>query len=133
MWLDCDNISSGSDWHGAIGTALDNCKALIPVISNKYIHSRFCKGELYTADGDRKMIFPVFVEDVDLSASEISRGVKFIVSGINWSLFRSGLDDYTTSLSSLVQGMKEKGVYLACKRVIANFSSSDLENPVLHL
>ena len=109
MWLDCDNISPGSDWHGAIGTALDNCKAIIPIISNKYMQSRFCKGELYTADGDKKLIFPVFVEDVDFSASEVSRGVKFVVSGINWTFFRSGLEDYSVSLSKLIQGMREQG------------------------
>lgn len=109
MWLDCDDISSGSDWHGAIGTALDNCQALIPVVTNKYVASRFCKGELYTADSDKKLIFPVFLEDVDLSASELSRGVKYIIAGINWTFFRSGLEDYTVSLTKLIQGMKEKG------------------------
>lgn len=113
MWLDTDDISSGSDWHGAIGTALDNCKAIIPVITSKYVSSTFCKKELYNADGDRKLIFPVFLEDVDLSASELSRGVKYIISGINWTFFRDGLEDYAISLSKLVQGMKEKGTAVA--------------------
>lgn len=109
MWLDSDDISSGSDWHGAIGTALDNCTAVVPVITNKYVASRFCKGELYTADSSKKLVFPIFLEDVDLSATELSRGVKFIIAGINWTFFRSGLDDYDVGLSKLAQGMREQG------------------------
>lgn len=110
MWLDSDDISSGSDWHGAIGTALDYCKAVVPIITNKYVASRFCKGELYTADSSKKLIFPVFLEEVDLSASELARGVKYIISGINWTFFRSGLDDYNVSVEKLIKGMREQGM-----------------------
>lgn len=114
MWLDCDDISSGSDWHGAIGTALDHCKAVLPVITDKYLASRFCKGELYTADSDKKLFFPIFLEQVDLSASELSRGVKYIIAGINWTFFRPGVDDYNASLMKLMQGMREKGSRANC-------------------
>ena len=41
-WLDSDDIPAGSDWHGAIGTGLDSCKAILCVISSKYIQSRYC-------------------------------------------------------------------------------------------
>lgn len=109
MWLDSDEIRSGSDWHGAIGTGLEGCKAVVAVITRKYITSRYCKGELYTADGGKKLVFPVFLEDVDLSATELSRGVKYIISGINWTFFRSGVEDYSASLANLTQGMREKG------------------------
>ena len=109
VWLDSEDISSGSDWHGAISTALDQCLAIIPVMTNKYVGSRFCKGELYTADTNGKLHFPVFQEDVDLSVSEVSRGVKYIIAGINWTFFRSGVDDFGTAFAKLLQGMKEKG------------------------
>ena len=109
VWLDTDDIISGSDWHGALGTALDSCKAVIPVITQKYISSHFCKGELYMANSERKLIFPIFLEDVDLSANELTRGVKFIISGVNWTMFRSGVEDYNNSLEKLIQGMNEKG------------------------
>ena len=61
------------------------------------------------ADSNNKLIFPVFLEDVDLSATELSRGVKFIISGINWTMFRSGIEDYNVSLQKLVLGLKERG------------------------
>ena len=32
----------GSDWHGAVGTGLFKCRALIAVITNKYITSHYC-------------------------------------------------------------------------------------------
>ena len=42
-WLDADDIPAGSDWHGAIGTGLDACKAILCVVSNKYIQSRYVR------------------------------------------------------------------------------------------
>ena len=32
----------GSDWHGPVGTGLFKCRALIAVITNKYITSHYC-------------------------------------------------------------------------------------------
>ena len=108
VWLDLESIPSGKDWHGAIGTGLQDCVAIIPVITRKYIDSRFCMNELYTADGDKKMIFPIMYENVDLASTESGRALKFIVSGINWTMFRTGLDDYSDSLQKLIEGMKER-------------------------
>ena len=60
VWLDMEDITAGktllscdadspslsllpgSDWHAAIGTGLYHCKALIAVITKKYILSRYC-------------------------------------------------------------------------------------------
>ncbi len=61
------------------------------------------------ANSDAKDVFPVFLEDVDLSANERTRGVKFIISSVNWTMFRSGVEDYKVSLDKLVQGLSEKG------------------------
>ena len=109
VWLDLESIPSGSDWHGAIGTGLHDCASIIPIITQKYIGSRYCMNELYSADGDKKWIFPIMYQDVDLANSEEGRALKFIVSGINWSMFRPGQDDYSKSLQRLVEGMRQKG------------------------
>ena len=61
------------------------------------------------ADSNMKLIFPLFFEDADLSANELTRGVKFIISGINWTMFRPGIEDYNVSLGKLIQGLKEQG------------------------
>ena len=56
VWLDADDIPTGSDFHVEIGVAL---KTLIPVLTKKYVHSRYCKGELYVANGENKVLVPV--------------------------------------------------------------------------
>ena len=109
VWLDLEDIPAGSDWHGAIGTGLHKCRVIIPIITRKYIGSRYCINELYTADGDKKLIFPIVFEDVEFSDTETGRGVKFVISSINWTMCRPGVDDYSSSIQKLVQGMKEKG------------------------
>ena len=109
IWLDAEDISAGCDWYSAIGQGLENCKGIIAVITNKYINSHYCKSELYTANNDRKLIFPTMFEDVDFSLSATAKGVKYIISGINWTMFRASIDDYHTSLARLCQGMKEQG------------------------
>ena len=109
VWLDLESIPSGSDWHEAIGAGLHKCSFIIPIITDKYINSRYCMNELYTADSDKKLIFPVMYEDVELASTEGGRALKFIVSSINWTMFRPGKDDYAVSLQSLIKGMKLKG------------------------
>ena len=112
VWLDLESIPAGSDWHGAIGTALQECSVIIPVVTQKYISSRHCMNELYTADADKKTIFPVVYEDVDFESTEAGRGLKYIISSINWVMFRPGKDEYSGSLQKLIKGMNERGTRL---------------------
>ena len=65
--------------------------------------------QLYTADGDKKSVFPIVFEDVSLEESEAGRGVKFVISGVNWTMCRPGVDDYNHAISRLMQGMKDRG------------------------
>lgn len=109
MLLIRQDIHSGSDWHEAIGGGLYDCAAILPVITNKYLSSSYCIKELYTADGDRKLIFPLMFEDVDFDQNETSKGVKFTISSINWTMCRPGQDDYNSSVSRLIQHLREKG------------------------
>lgn len=46
VWVDMNDIPAGSDWHGAIGTGLSGCKAILPVLTNKYLNSRYCVNEV---------------------------------------------------------------------------------------
>lgn len=103
------DIHSGSDWHNAIGGGLYSCRAILPVITEKYLSSSYCIKELYTADGDRKHIFPLMYEDVDFDKDQGAQGVKFTISSINWTMCRPDKDDYNTSISRLIQHLKEQG------------------------
>ena len=40
VWLDVDDIPTGSDFHKEIGLALQSCRALIPVLTKRYVQSR---------------------------------------------------------------------------------------------
>ena len=110
MWLDAEDIRAGSDWYSAIGRGLESCRGIVAVITNQYIDSHYCKSELYTANNDKKLIFPILFEDVDFNSSSAAQGVKYIISGINWTMFRPHVDEYHISLERLVHGMKGRGI-----------------------
>eukprot|EP00656_Telonema_subtile_P039771 TRINITY_DN44853_c0_g1_i2.p1 TRINITY_DN44853_c0_g1~~TRINITY_DN44853_c0_g1_i2.p1 ORF type:complete len:365 (+),score=78.54 TRINITY_DN44853_c0_g1_i2:136-1230(+) len=110
VWLDAEDIPAGCDWHGAIGKGLSNCKAIVSVVTNKYLGSRFCVNELYTADSDMKLIFPIIFEDVNFEACESAQGVKFVISGTNWTMCRPGMDDYEESLQKLLLALRKEGL-----------------------
>jgi DNA-binding beta-propeller fold protein YncE len=62
-------------------------------------------------------------EDVDFSLSESAKGVKFVISGINWTMCRPGVDDYTISLEKLIASMRDKGIG------VSHFKSSAGDTP----
>ena len=107
VWLDTDDIPTGSDFHVEIGVALKSCRALIPVLTKKYVHSRYCKGELYVANGENKVLVPVIYED-GWDEGEEGAGVNYIIAAYNWAFFRPNKDDQKTSLDKLVHGIKLK-------------------------
>lgn len=88
--------------------------------------------QLYTADGDKKAIFPIIFEDLDFEATEFGPGVKFVISAVNWTMCRPRLDDYNLNISKLIMGLKAKGLKLLISRLHGEtiailFISSDLE------
>ena len=107
VWVDTVDIPSGSDWHLAIGEALQKCRALIAVISKKYLLSKYCKNELFMAESVHKPIFPVLLEEVDFSGSRESAGVLYTISGINWVHVKG---QYMDAVQRLLEGMREKGI-----------------------
>ena len=66
--------------------------------------------QLYTADSDSKLIFPIMFEDIDFSSSEAGPGIKFVISSVNWTMCRPDIDDYNNSISKLMHSMKERGL-----------------------
>jgi hypothetical protein len=65
---------------------------------------------LYTANADEKLIYPLMFEDVNFSANERARGVKYVIAGYNWTMFRPGKDDYYASLEKLIKGLTERNL-----------------------
>lgn len=66
--------------------------------------------ELCQVQGKGKEIFPIIYEKVDFKASEQARAVDMMISRYQFTFFRPGEDDYTTSLKEIVAGLKAKGL-----------------------
>ncbi len=108
VWLDTEDIPSGSEWHAEIGEGLRSCKALVAVITQKYVRSKYCKNELFMADSSHKAIFPVFLEEVDVSTEDA--GVSYTISSINWIRVAPGEEGYREGVARLLKGMMDKGI-----------------------
>lgn len=109
VWMDLTDISSGSDWHSAIGVGLRKCRALIVIITHKYIRSKYCRNELFMADSLQKDVFPIFLEEVTFDSAE-DAGVQYAISSINWIMMTPGKLTYSEAFKQLLDGMIKKGV-----------------------
>ena len=104
-------VPPGSSWYGDAGTAIRNCRALIAIITKKYLTTPYCSSELYTADKEGKKLYFAFLEDIDYGASDPARAVQYLVSKTNWTtsfMFKTGVNDYGTSLGNLIKALKGK-------------------------
>ncbi len=109
VWMDVTDISSGSDWHSAIGVGLRKCRALIAIVTHKYIRSKYCRNELFMADSLQKDVFPIFLEEVTFDSPE-DAGVQYAISSINWIMMTPGKLAYSEAFKQLLGGMIKKGV-----------------------
>ena len=86
----------GSGWASHIGSALDNSKGFIAVITSNYIKSDYCTKQLKMARRRKMNIFPVIHEEVDYTQSENMSGVELVIQGIK---FPPNAPNYTYSQS----------------------------------
>ena len=107
VWLDEEDIPAGTEWPRVIGIALSECKALIAVLTKKYVSSRFCKSELYVACTNQKPIFPLIREKGwdSVSVDKECEGVKYMIAASNWVSFLP-TDDYGSAIQRLIAGLK---------------------------
>ena len=100
VWLDKEDIPAGTKKPVlAIRIALRDCKALVVVVTKKYISSSFCKSELCVAYEKNKPVFPVIREegwDVLKYMKTTSDCVSFLPS-----------DDYGAALQTLTARLKD--------------------------
>ena len=133
VWLDITDISGGSHWHSAIGEGLRKCKALIAIVTQKYIHSKYCKNELFMADTLHKHIFPIFLEEVRFDSSD-DAGVQYVIASINWIIMTPAKSTYSKAFSQLLHGMYKKGLTSsnAVSSVSTSHSSSETSTKTQH-
>ena len=61
LWMDRLDIKPGDDWRKALESALNNCAAMIAVLSPGYVTSKYCQRELARADRLLRPVFPVLL------------------------------------------------------------------------
>ena len=115
VWLDCEeDLPAGTEKQVlAIEIALRDCKALVVVVTRKYISSSFCKSELYVACEKKKPVFPVIREESwdvlqqSVFKEECSDGVKHMKTATSNCVSFLPSDDYGAALQKLIAGLKE--------------------------
>lgn len=126
VWLDETDIPGGSDWHSAIGTALKHCKAVVALITNRYLSSKYCRNELYMGESLHKCILPVLLEDVQ---DDFDPGVHFAIASVNWI---KAVDNFDVEgvVAQLDEGLKNQGVLPSLprtdKKTLTNYSVDDV-------
>ena len=67
LWMDRLDIKPGDDWLKALQQAVNDCGAMIPVLSPDYVTSKYCQRELARADRMGRPIFPIILQPVSES------------------------------------------------------------------
>jgi len=97
LWIDRERILPGDHWQFAIEDAIERSSALIVVLSQAALQSRWILAEIRSIAmrGSVKVV-PVLIEDVEPS------DLPPLLSSIQWSDFRASYDD---GLASLLAGL----------------------------
>jgi hypothetical protein len=99
VFLDLDPIrglAPGERWQNALKAAADRCEAVLFLISENWLNSRWCLSEYLLAKQLGKRLFPVIIENVDLSAlpADITadhQTVHLVLDPHGWERLKQGL------------------------------------------
>ena len=97
-WVDAEDLTPGDQWRGEIVTAIEECSALVVVLSQASSVSREVPREVEAADKRHKRIIPVIMEACD------PRNMELLVTGRQWIDFSTG--DYAGGVRRLVAAMQ---------------------------
>jgi HEAT repeat protein len=64
LWMDRLDIKPGEDWINALQKAVNDCIAIVAIISPEYVTSKYCRRELARADRMGHPIIPVLLRHV---------------------------------------------------------------------
>ena len=65
-WRDKKRLKPGDDWPESIAQAVDECRAIIIIISPNAVHSKWVKRETHFAFRKHKPIIPIVCQDTEL-------------------------------------------------------------------
>lgn len=105
LWMDRMDIRPGEDWVKALEWGVNNCSAMIAVISAQYVRSNYCLRELARADRLGRTIYPVLLTHPPEEEMPIILERRQHVDFTGWQDQAS----YTSSLKRLVDVLGDEG------------------------
>jgi hypothetical protein len=104
VWMDSEQIKSGSDWQHAIAEAVLTCDGMITVLDNKYKNSTYCKDEMSLAKSENKPIFPILFRGATFTS--LPSEMRFMLASVNAVSFSNKQHD-EEQLRALVDDMSK--------------------------
>lgn len=102
VWVDREDIQGGSQWRQAIVMAIDNCQVFISVLSPNSIASDNVRKEMDIAEGSKKPILPVMLQQIELPTH-----MRYQLAGLQ---IIDLSQDFETGFSQLIESLGERGV-----------------------
>lgn len=98
LWMDRMDIKPGDDWPQALEAGVNNCAAMIVIVSEGYIQSKHCLRELHRADRMEKKLFPIVLSEIPAQDTPIELERAQHISFTDWQ----NEDAYKISLIRLI-------------------------------
>ncbi|TIP29591.1 MAG: toll/interleukin-1 receptor domain-containing protein [Mesorhizobium sp.] len=100
VFLDLDpvrGLAPGERWQNALRAAADRCEAVVFLISLDWLNSRWCLSEYLLAKQLGKRLFPVIIDDVEISALPADmaadhQAVDLVLDVQGWERLKQGLN-----------------------------------------
>lgn len=103
VWIDRQDIRAGRHWRTEIVTAIDECDALILLLSPHSIASDNVLKEVTLAEGSNRRIFPVFIQETELLPD-----MRYLLAGVQFIDFTG--DNMNTAYEQLESGLRKSVV-----------------------
>lgn len=84
IWVDRLDIKPSEDWRHSLQNGINNCAALISVLTPDYVHSSYCQRELARADRLGYPIIPIVLQPVSTDEFPLELERKQYIDFSNW-------------------------------------------------
>lgn len=107
-FVDREEVTAGDEWMDELSAALGRCKAVVAVLTPKYLNSKYCKMELVAGFNSGKVLFPVILREVPkYDETEHGSTIKMIIQQFQYTMFKSASFE-EAAMNSLLKGIKKK-------------------------
>ncbi|HRF95510.1 MAG TPA: HEAT repeat domain-containing protein, partial [Aggregatilineales bacterium] len=102
VWMDRLEIRPADDWVNALSKGVDDCTAMIAIISPEYLKSQYCCRELHRADRLNRVVFPILLHPIEELGFPIELERKQFLDFSDWKTEAR----YQEQLSRLIEAIK---------------------------